>query len=109
MHSLILLAALANQLTFITGQQGNIYTIEPVVTLTADCQCAVSLAATRTGAAGSSTSSQRSSLFIKANQPVRITRLSLNIDPGDSVSVVVKVTDGKDLQLENEWLPPGKM
>ncbi|WP_435954297.1 curli assembly chaperone CsgC [Dryocola sp. BD626] len=109
MHTLILLAALSNQLTFATQQQGNIYTIEPVATLTSDCRCSMTLAATRSGAAGQSTSSQQSSVQIKANQPIKLTSLSLNIDPGDSVAITVTLTDGKDIHLEKQWTPPGKI
>jgi curli production protein len=109
MHTLILLAALSNQLSFNTQQQGNIYTIEPVATLTTDCQCSMTLSATRSGTAGQSTSNQRSSVSIKANEPIKLTSLSLNIDPGDSVTIKVTLTDGKGLQLENQWTPPGKI
>ncbi|MCT4706054.1 curli assembly protein CsgC [Enterobacteriaceae bacterium H11S18] len=109
MHTLILLAALSNQLSFTTQQQGNIYTIEPVATLTADCQCAMKLAATRAGAGGSSTSHQRSTVFIRANEPSKLTTLSLNIDPGDTVSITVTLSDGKDLHLEKQWVMPGKI
>lgn len=108
MHTLILLAALSNQLTFTTQQQDNIYTIEPVATLTTDCQCSMTLAATRSGSSGQSTSKQRSSVFIKANQPIKLTSLSLNIDPGDTVTVTVTLTDGKSINLEKQWAPPGK-
>ena len=109
MHTLILLAALSNQLTFSTQQQGNVYTIEPVATLTTDCRCAMQLAATRAGAGGSSTSSQRTTLFIKANEPIRLTSLSLNIDPGDTVSITVTLSDGNNINLEKQWVMPGKI
>ncbi|WP_455427704.1 curli assembly chaperone CsgC [Dryocola sp. LX212] len=108
MHTLILLAALSNQLTFTTQQQGNIYTIEPVATLTTDCRCAMQLAATRAGAGGSSTSKQRSTLFIKANEPISLTRLSLNIEPGDTVTITVTLSDGNNINIEKQWVMPGK-
>jgi curli production protein len=109
MHTLILLAALANQLTFDTRQQGNIFTIEPVATLTTDCRCAMKLTAMRSGKAGQSTSSQSSTVAIKANEPIKLARLSLNIDPGDSVTLTVTLTDGKDINLQQQWTPPGKI
>ncbi len=109
MHTLILLAALSNQLTFDTRQQGNIYTIEPVANLTTDCQCSIKLTAMRSGKAGQSTSSQRSTVAIKANKPIKLARLSLNIEPGDSVILTVTLTDGKDINLQQQWAPPGRI
>ncbi|WP_435929815.1 curli assembly chaperone CsgC [Dryocola sp. BD613] len=109
MHTLILLAALSNQLTFDTRQQGNVYTIEPVATLTSDCQCAIRLTATRSGRSGQSTSNQRSSVSIKANEPIKLARLSLNIEPGDSVTLTVTLSNGKDINLEKQWAPPGRI
>lgn len=109
MNTLLLLVALTNQLTFATQLQGNIYTIEPVATLSADCQCSMKLSATRSGAAGQSTSNQSSNVFIKANEAKTLSRLSMNIDPGDSVTITVTLTDGKDLHLEKQWSPSGKI
>ncbi len=37
MHTLLLLAALSNQITFTTTQQGDIYTVIPQVTLNEPC------------------------------------------------------------------------
>ena len=37
MHTLLLIAALANQITFSTTQQGDMYTIIPQVTLAQPC------------------------------------------------------------------------
>lgn len=109
MHTLLLLAALSNQLTFDTQQQGNIYTIEPVATLTQDCQCTFKMTALRSGSNGQSNSSQSSQVFIKANEPAQLSRLSLNISPGDSVTITVTVTNGKDIHLEKKWAPPGNI
>ncbi len=109
MHTLILLAALSNQLTFATQQQGNIYTIEPVATLTSDCQCSMKLTATRSGKAGQSSSNQLSNVAIKANEPIKLARLSLNIDPGDKVILSVTLTNGKDINLQKTWVPPGSI
>ncbi|MCT4704285.1 curli assembly protein CsgC [Enterobacteriaceae bacterium H20N1] len=109
MHTLILLAALSNQLTFDTRQEGNIYTIEPVATLTTDCQCSMKLAAIRSGTSGQSSSNQRASVSIKANEPIKLASLRLNIDPGDNVTITVTLTNGKDINLEKQWAPPGNI
>lgn len=109
MHTLILLAAFSSQLIFDTHQQGNIYTIEPVATLSSDCQCSMKLTATRSGKSGQSTSNQRSTVSIKANQPIKLARLKLNIDPGDKVILTVTLTNGKDIYLEKEWVPSGRI
>lgn len=108
MHTLVLLAALSSQLTFNTRQQENIYTITPVATLAADCQCILTLVATKTGPSGKSSSHQSSELFIKAHQAVDLSQLSLNIDPGDSVTVTVTLSDGKAFHLQQQWQKPGK-
>lgn len=49
MHTLLLIAALANQITFNTTQQGDMYTIIPQVTLTQPCVCEVQVLAIRQG------------------------------------------------------------
>lgn len=49
MHTLLLIAALANQITFNTTQQGDMYTIIPQVTLTQPCVCEVQVLAIRKG------------------------------------------------------------
>jgi len=41
MHTLLLIAALSNQITFNTTQQGEMYTIVPQVTLSQPCVCQV--------------------------------------------------------------------
>ncbi len=107
MHTLILLAALANQLTFDTQKQGARYTITPVATLSVDCQCLMTLAATRSGTSGQSTSRQQSSVAIKANEAKKLASLSLNIDPGDSVTLRVTLTDGQDINLQQQWTASG--
>lgn len=109
MHTLLLLAALGNQLTFDTQQQGNVYTIVPVATLTQDCQCMVKLTAKSSGAAGQSNSSQSNHMFIKSNEPTQLSRLSLTLSPGDNVTIMVTVSDGKDIHLEKQWASPGKV
>jgi curli production protein len=109
MYTIILLAALGNQLIFDTQQQGDMYTIVPVATLTQDCQCSFKLTAVRAGISGQSNSSQSNSVFIKANQPVKLSRMSFNISPGDNVTITATITDGKDIHLEKQWSPPGKV
>ena len=107
MHTLVLLVALSNQLAFDTQQQGDMYTIVPVATLTQDCQCSYKFTALRSGSGGQSNSTQSGNIFIKANEPARLTRMSMNISPGDNVTITVTVSDGKDIHLEKEWAPPG--
>lgn len=84
MSTFILLAALASQITFSTSQQANMTTIIPQVTLADACECQVVLSV-RQGQAGQSTSRQKNTLFIPANQPIDLTRISLNIRSGDAV------------------------
>lgn len=109
MHTLLLLAALSSQLTFDTQQQGNVYTIVPVATLTQDCQCMVKLTAKSSGTAGQSNSTQSNQIFIKSNEPTQLSRLRLTISPGDSVTIMVTLSDGKDIHLEKQWASPGKV
>ncbi|VFS70814.1 curli production assembly protein CsgC [Salmonella enterica subsp. diarizonae] len=52
MHTLLLLAALSNQITFTTTQQGDIYTVIPLVTLNEPCVCQVQILSVRDGAGG---------------------------------------------------------
>ncbi|WBM69268.1 curli assembly chaperone CsgC [Buttiauxella sp. WJP83] len=109
MHTLLLLAALGNQLTIDTQQQGNIYTIVPVATLTQDCQCRVKLTALSSGASGQTNSSQSNNVFIKGNEPTKLSHMSLTLTPGDHVTISVSVTDGKDIHLEKQWSSPGSV
>lgn len=52
MHTLLLLAALSNQITFITTQQGDIYTVIPQVILSEPCVCQVQILSVRNGTGG---------------------------------------------------------
>lgn len=52
MHTLLLIAALSNQITFNTTQQGEMYTIIPQVTLSQPCVCEVQVLAIRKGSGG---------------------------------------------------------
>ncbi|HDT4955297.1 TPA: curli assembly protein CsgC [Enterobacter kobei] len=108
MNTLILLAALSSQITFQTSQQGNITTIIPQVTLTESCDCQVQIVSLREGQSGQSSSRQQNTLFIPANQAIDLMRLSLNISAGDTVTIVVTVTDGKALHLSQQWSPGGR-
>lgn len=103
MHTLLLLAALSSQITFKTTHDGEMTTIIPQVILTEPCVCQVQIISSREGQGGQSTSSQRSTLSIPANQPIDLTRLSLNISPKDSVRIVVNVSDGQSLHLSKQW------
>ncbi|MGS6556211.1 curli assembly chaperone CsgC [Escherichia coli] len=83
MNTLLLLAALSSQITFNTTQQGDMYTIIPEVTQT----------------------KQEKTLSLPANQPIALTKLSLNISPDDRVKIVVTVSDGQSLHLSQQWPP----
>ena len=106
MSTFILLAALASQITFSTSQQANMTTIIPQVTLANACECQVEVLSVRQGQAGQSTSRQKNTLFIPANQPIDLTRISLNIRSGDAVKIIVTVSDGKSLHLSQQWNTP---
>lgn len=108
MNTLILLAALSSQITFQTSQQGNMTTIIPQVTLTESCDCQVQIVSLREGLSGQSSSRQQNTLFIPANQAIDLMRLSLNISAGDTVTIVVTVTDGKALHLSQQWSSGGR-
>ena len=103
MHTLLLLAALTHQITLNTTQQCEMYTIIPQVTLTQPCTCQVQIVSLREGVSGQSRTQQRKTLSLPANQPIDLTKLSLNISAGDSVKIVVTVSDGQTLHLSQEW------
>ena len=103
MHTLLLIAALANQITFNTTQQGDMYTIIPQVTLTQPCVCEVQVLAIRKGSGGQSQSQQKTSLSVPATRPIELTKLSFNISPEDSVKIIVTVSDGQSLHLSQQW------
>jgi curli production protein len=105
MNTLILLAALSSQITFKTSQQENMTTIIPQVTLAQSCDCQVQIVSLREGQGGQSSSRQQNTLFIPANQTIDLMRLSLNISAGDTVKIVVTVSDGKSLHLSQQWSP----
>ena len=105
MSTFILLAALASQITFSTSQQENLTTIIPQVTLADACECQVEVLSVREGQGGKSTSRQKNTLFIPANQTIDLMRLSLNIGTGDTVNITVTVSDGKSLHLSQQWSP----
>jgi curli production protein len=105
MNTLILLAALSSQITFKTSQQENMTTIVPQVTLAQSCDCQVQIVSLREGQGGQSSSRQQNTLFIPANQTIDLMRLSLNINEGDTVKIVVTVSDGKSLHLSQQWSP----
>ncbi|WP_320727810.1 curli assembly chaperone CsgC [Enterobacter sp. 118C5] len=107
MNTFILLAALSGQITFQTSQQGNMTTIIPQVILTEPCDCQVHIHTLKEGQSGQSASRQQNTLFIPANQPIDLTRLSLTISAGDTIKIVVTVTDGKALHLSQQWSPAG--
>ncbi|EWC54071.1 curli assembly protein CsgC [Escherichia coli EC096/10] len=105
MNALLLLAALSSQITFNTTQQGDMYTIIPEVTLTQSCLCRVQILSLREGSSGKSQTKQEKTLSLPANQPIALTKLSLNISPDDRVKIVVTVSDGQSLHLSQQWPP----
>ncbi|MCE1395823.1 MULTISPECIES: curli assembly chaperone CsgC [Enterobacter] len=107
MNTFILLAALSGQIAFKTSQQGNMTTIIPQVILSEPCDCQVQILSLKEGQSGQSASRQQNTLFIPANQAIDLTRLSLTISAGDTVKIVVTVTDGKALHLSQQWSPAG--
>ncbi|HAI1432109.1 TPA: curli assembly protein CsgC, partial [Escherichia coli] len=48
---------------------------------------------------------QEKTLSLPANQPIALTKLSLNISPEDRVKIVVTVSDGQSLHLSQQWPP----
>ncbi|EAB6402657.1 curli assembly protein CsgC [Salmonella enterica] len=105
MHTLLLLAALSNQITFTTTQQGDIYTVIPQVTLNEPCVCQVQILSVRDGVGGQSHTQQKQALSLPANQPIELSRLSVNISSEDSVKIIVTVSDGQSLHLSQQWPP----
>lgn len=105
MNTLILLAALSSQISFKTSQQGDMTTVIPQVILTEPCDCQVKILSVRQGQGGQSTSRQQNTLSIPANQTIDLMRLSLNIGTGDTVKIIVTVSDGKSLHLSQQWSP----
>ncbi|WP_422691443.1 curli assembly chaperone CsgC [Citrobacter cronae] len=67
------------------------------------CVCEVQVLAVRKGEGGQSQSQQKTSLSVPANRPIELTKLSFNISPGDSVKIIVTVSDGQSLHLSQQW------
>lgn len=105
MHTLLLLAALSNQITFTTTQQGDIYTVIPQVTLNEPCVCQVQILSVRDGVGDKAIHSKKQTLSLPANQPIELSRLSVNISSEDSVKIIVTVSDGQSLHLSQQWPP----
>src|SRR5699024_11942971 len=82
-----------------------LYTIIPEVTLTQSCLCRVQILSLREGSSGQSQTKQEKTLSLPANQPIALTKLSLNISPEDRVKIVVTVSDGQSLHLSQQWPP----
>ncbi|MFK5751199.1 curli assembly chaperone CsgC, partial [Escherichia coli] len=59
----------------------------------------------REGSSGQSQTKQEKTLSLPANQPIALTKLSLNISPDDRVKIVVTVSDGQSLHLSQQWPP----
>ena len=108
MHTLLLLAALSNQITFDAVQQGEVYTITPQVVLSEDCFCQVQILAIRQGEAGESRTQQRKTLSLRANQPTALMRMSMTISPKDHVTLTVNITVGNNRHPSTKWSPQNK-
>lgn len=105
MNALLLLAALSSQITFNTTQQGDVYTIIPEVTLTQSCLCRVQILSLREGSSGQSQTKQEKTLSLPANQPIALTKLSLNISPEDRVKIVVTFLMDRHFIYHNNGRP----
>lgn len=103
MHTLLLLAALSNQIIFITTRQGDIYTVIPQVILSEPCVCQVQILSVRNGTEGQSHTQQKQTLSLPANQPIELSRLSVNISSEDSVKIILTVSNGQSLHLSQQW------
>lgn len=107
MYTMVLLAALTNHIAFDAHQEGSIWTVMPQIMLTEDCECQIQLQAVRKGASGNSNTRQSTRAQIKSNQPYAVSRLSVNVAPGDELTIQVTVSDGKSVNLTQQWSPPG--
>ena len=79
MNTLLLLAALSSQITFNTTQQGDVYTIIPGKSLLLNLVCAEYNIVPARRQLGQSQTKQEKTLSLPANQPIALTKLSLNI------------------------------
>lgn len=107
MHALVLLAALTNHIAFDAAQNGSLWTIVPQVTLSEDCECQIQLEAIRKSASGNSNTTQRSRALIKSHQPYTVSRIQINAEPGDELTITVSVSDGNMIHLTKQWSSPG--
>ncbi len=78
----LLPVALSSQITFNTTQQGDVYTIIPKSLLLNLARGADIVPARRQFRAKSETKQERT-LSLPANQPIALTKMSLNISPDD--------------------------
>ncbi len=109
MYTMVLLAALSNQIVFDAQQQGSVWTVVPQVLLAQDCECQIQVEAVRKGSSGNSNTRQRSQAHIKGNAPFQVSRLVINVEPGDDLIIKVSVSDGKTVNLTQQWSPPGTL
>lgn len=101
MISLLLAAAISQPLWFDNQHNGQLYVVTPMVHLQTECQCDYRLKMLKTGISGTSTSVQQSAVTIAANTDVALTRISFNLQQGDSVQIYLSLNDGKQVSLEN--------
>ena len=106
MYSLLLAAAIANPLWFDNQQQAQNYIITPMVHLEAGCQCQLRLQVVKSGVSGTSTSQQQGEIAIPGGSDVALAKLHFALQPGDKVLIKLSMTDGKQINYENNLLLP---
>lgn len=99
---LLLLAALSSQITFNTTQQGDMYTIIPLTQILS--VQSTNIVPARRQFKGKVRRSEKT--LVPANQPIALTKLSLNISPDDRVKIVVTVSDGQSLHFITTMAAP---
>ncbi|MEO3989076.1 curli assembly chaperone CsgC [Pseudocitrobacter cyperus] len=103
MPGLIFAAMIVGTLSFDSKQEGDQITVSPILTLPVECQCEINMETERRGAAGVSRSRQKSILVIQARKPQRLATLILVPVPGDDITVTVRVSDGREVNLSEVW------
>ncbi|HGM5490038.1 TPA: curli assembly chaperone CsgC [Serratia fonticola] len=88
--------------------EGNLYKITPMAQLKRACTCQIDFSVIHQGSAGQSTSHQQNTVALTPDtvQPLGLVKLSINA--GDLTQVVVTLTDGDKLHLENQLTLPDK-
>lgn len=106
MQILLIAAVMSNQLWFDTQTDAEIYIVKPMVTLTENCACQVSIAVSHRAAQGQSTSRQQGNIKMIANQPISLGQMRIAMQKGDWTQVTVTLTNGKGMRLERQLIVP---